>query len=391
MSVKPLKPTTHMIFWACATTLFILTVLLFKAVLLPFVLGVAVAYLLNPLVNRFGDIGVARAPAALMILGGFLILASAFFGIISPILYRELAQFSKDLPEYIEKFWNIMSPVTALIDEYIGGTDRTKLEELLKQNSGSAVGAANYIVQRLAAGGQAVMDMISVAIFMPIVAYFMMKEWPFITRWISDLMPRHSQGVILGLLKQIDGKISGFVRGQISVALMLGVAYAIALSLAGLKYGFLIGLMSGVLSVIPMVGSAVGLVISVAVAWFQFGDLSFVMIIAAIFIGGQLIEGNILTPKLVGDSVGLHPLWVFFALLAGGSLLGVLGMFLAVPLAAVIGVLLTFALQRYKESPYYLEAVTEPAPKEKIKPRAKPKEKAKTKTKTKPVPKKKGK
>jgi len=199
LSVKPLKPSTHLIFWACTTILFILTVMLFKSVLLPFVLGIAVAYLLNPVVNKLGDIGVARAPAALMILGGFLILVLAFFGIISPIVYRELSQFSKDLPDYIEKFWNIMSPITAQLDQYIGGADKTKLEELLKQNSGSAVNAANYIVQKLAAGGQAVMDMVSVLIFMPIVAYFMMKEWPSITKWVQDLLPRHSEEVIMGL------------------------------------------------------------------------------------------------------------------------------------------------------------------------------------------------
>ena len=172
-------------------------------------------------------------------------------------------------------------------------------------------------------------------------------------------MPRHSEGVIMGLLKQIDQKLSGFVRGQITVAVFLGVSYAIALSIAGLKYGILIGLTSGLLSVIPMVGSAIGLVVSVGVAWFQTGEISFVVIIAAIFIVGQLIEGNFLTPKLVGESVGMHPLWVFFALLAGGSLLGILGMFLAVPVAAVVGVLLSFALKKYKSSAYYKDPEVE--------------------------------
>ncbi len=192
-----------------------------------------------------------------------------------------------------------------------------------------------------------------------VVAYFMMAEWPAVTKWVRDLMPRHSEETIMGLLRQIDTKISGFVRGQISVAVVLGVSYAVMLTLAGLKYGFLIGLMSGLISVIPMVGSAVGLVVSVAVAWFQAGDIMFVLLIAGIFLGGQVIEGNFLTPKLVGDSVGLHPLWVFFALLAGGSLLGILGMFLSVPVTAVVGVLLSFAIQRYKESPYYLESDVE--------------------------------
>ncbi len=359
MSVKPLSPKTHAIFWIATTIAFITVIILFKGVLLPFVLGVAVAYLLNPIVNKMGDIGIARAPAALMILGGFLIFLLAFIGIVSPILYRELVQFSKDLPEYIEKFWAMMTPITAKLDQYIGGTDAKSIETLLKDNAGSAANAAKFILSKLAAGSQAVIDMLSVAVFMPIVAYFMMAEWPAVTKWVRDLMPRHSEETIMNLLRQIDTKISGFVRGQISVAVVLGVSYAVMLTLAGLKYGFLIGLMSGLISVIPMVGSAVGLVVSVAVAWFQAGDIMFVLLIAGIFLGGQVIEGNFLTPKLVGDSVGLHPLWVFFALLAGGSLLGILGMFLSVPVAAVVGVLLSFAIQRYKESPYYLESDVE--------------------------------
>ncbi len=375
MSVKPLKPTTHLIFWACAAIFFVSVVMLFKAVLLPFVLGIAVAYLLNPMVNNLGRAGIGRVPSSLMILGGFLVFILGFVGVVSPILYREVAQFSDDLPEYIEKFWALIAPVTAMLDEYIGGDDKKDIETLLRENAGSATKAAQFIVQKLAAGSQAVMDVISVIVFMPIVAFFMMAEWPKVTKWVHDLMPRHSEEVIVGLVKQIDEKLSGFVRGQLSVALFLGVAYAVALTIAGLKYGFLIGIMSGFLSVIPMVGSAVGLIVSIAVAWFQMGDITFVAIIAAIFIGGQVIEGNFLTPKLVGDSVGLHPLWVFFALLAGGSLLGVLGMFLAVPVAAVIGVLLSFGISKYKDSAYYLDAELED-----VKPERKTKTAAKKKT-----------
>ncbi len=363
MSVKPLQPKTHIIFWTCAITVFILVVTMLKSALLPFVLGIAVAYFLNPIVNKLGMIGIARGPAAMMILGGFIIFMVGFIGVISPIIYRELTAFSQDLPGYIERIMALLAPITEKLDAYIGGANKQGIEEMLKNNSGSAVNAAKFVFSKLAAGGQAVMDVISVAIFMPVVAYFMMKEWPCVTKWTQDLMPQHSKDVIMDLLMQIDKKLSGFVRGQISVAVMLGVTYAVALTIAGLKYGFMIGLLSGLLSVIPMVGSAVGLLISVAVAWFQAGDIVFVGIIAAIFIAGQLIEGNILTPKLVGDSVGLHPLWVFFALLAGGSLLGILGMFLAVPVAAVIGVLLSFAFSKYKQSAYYLDPVLEEAPK----------------------------
>ncbi|MGH1456641.1 MAG: AI-2E family transporter [Alphaproteobacteria bacterium] len=382
MSVKPLQPKTHLIFWACAVTAFIAVVVMLQSALLPFVLGIAVAYLLNPIVNKLGQVGIARGPAAMMILGGFMIFLIGFIGVVSPIIYREITSFSQDLPGYIERIMAILAPLTEKLDTYIGGTDKQSIEEMLKNNSGSAVNAAKFVFSKLAAGGQAVMDIISVAIFMPVVAYFMMKEWPYVTKWAQDLMPHHSKEIIMDLLKQIDQKLSGFVRGQISVAVMLGVAYAIALTIAGLKYGFMIGLMSGLLSVIPMVGSAVGLIVSVAVAWFQAGDIVFVGIIAAIFIAGQVIEGNFLTPKLVGDSVGLHPLWVFFALLAGGSLLGILGMFLAVPVAAVIGVLLSFAIYKYKQSAYYLDAVLEDQPKKKT-PKKTPKTKPKPKSKSK--------
>ncbi len=356
MTTRPLKASTHFIFWVCALFVFILTIALFKEVLLPFVLGTAVAYLLNPFVNKLGQIGIARAPASLMILGGFIILIVSFAAAISPIVFREMSQFIDDFPVYIDKFWELVTPLTNQLDQYIGYSDDETAKQFLKDNVGSALGIANITAQKIASGGMAVLDMISITIFMPIVAYFMMKEWPRVTRWVTDLIPRHSEDVAMGLLKQIDQKLSGFVRGQVTVALFLGISYAIALSLAGLKYGILIGLTSGVLSIIPMVGSAIGLIVSVCVAWFQTGELTFVALIAAIFIIGQLIEGNFLTPKLVGNSVGLHPLWVFFALLAGASLLGILGMFLAVPIAAVAGVLLSFALTKYKSSAYYQDS-----------------------------------
>lgn len=353
MAINHIKPQTQAIFWACAVALFILVIMLFKAVLLPFVLGIAVAYLLNPLVEKFAAIGIARRPASMMILGGFLILVVAFLGAVIPILIREAAQLGEELPEYIRKIMEILAPFTAMIDQYVGGHDEESLKKLLAENSGSAANVANAILGKIAQGSQAIFDMVSVIIFMPVVAYFMMVEWERICAWVRDLIPRHAEEVVMELLHEINKKLSGFVRGQISVAVFLGLAYALALGLAGLKYGILIGLCSGLLSVIPMVGSAIGLIVSVAVAWFQSGDLAFVAMIAGIFIAGQLIEGNYLTPKLVGDSVGLHPLWVFFALLAGGSLLGLLGMFLAVPIAATIGVLLSFALHSYKKSGYY--------------------------------------
>ncbi len=186
MSVKPLQPKTHLIFWACAVTAFIAVVVMLQSALLPFVLGIAVAYLLNPIVNKLGQVGIARGPAAMMILGGFMIFLIGFIGVVSPIIYREITSFSQDLPGYIERIMAILAPLTEKLDTYIGGTDKQSIEEMLKNNSGSAVNAAKFVFSKLAAGGQAVMDIISVAIFMPVVAYFMMKEWPYVTKWAQD-------------------------------------------------------------------------------------------------------------------------------------------------------------------------------------------------------------
>ncbi len=346
----------HFIFWSAAFAGFIMLVWLFKGMLLPFVLGIAVAYLLNPIVNKLGGVGLARGPAALAILFTFFLVIGGLMVAVAPVAYNELLQLSKDIPGYADRIGVLIEPLSRWVQDLIGQRNGEELQAIVGRHAGSAFGVAGKLVGGLAAGGQAVVDVISLVVIMPIVAYFMMKEWPKITNWAQDLMPRHSEKTIMGLLKEIDKKIAGFVRGQISVAFILAVVYAVGLSLAGLKYGFLIGLSAGFLSVIPMVGSAIGLVVSVGVACFQWlpdGEWIRVAVVAGIFITGQIVEGNFLTPKLVGDSVGLHPLWVFFALLAGGSLFGILGMFLAVPVAAIAGVLLAFGIAQYKASAYY--------------------------------------
>jgi predicted PurR-regulated permease PerM len=287
-----------------------------------------------------------------LILAGFFVFLASALAALTPILYRELLAFSDELPAYIDNLWALLEPVSQYAQGMMGG-DGTSLRDMLSTHAGSAVDLAGQVVQGLAAGGQAAFGALSIVVLMPIVAYFMMKEWNYMTSWVIDLIPKQNKRVIMDLFREIDRKLSGFIRGQVSVALILAVSYALALSFLGLKYGFLIGFSAGLLSIIPMVGSTLGLVVAVLVAWFQVGDWIYVLTIAAVFLVGQLIEGNILTPKLVGKSVGLHPLWVFFALLAGGALFGILGMVLAVPVAAVAGVLIAFAIKQYKSSRIY--------------------------------------
>lgn len=341
------------IFWSLAAAALIAFVFIFKSVLTPFVLGIAIAYLLNPLVTKLGRVKISRTPATVIILGGFVIFMAALIALISPILYRQITEFANDLPGYIDQIWDAAQPASRRIMAVFGVNGETDVKALLKENSGAAADVAKKILGGIASGGQAIIDTIFILTVTPIVAFFMMQEWPKITNWVEDLLPRDYKKTILDLIEQIDQKLAGFIRGQITIAFFLGLGYAVALTIAGLKYGFLIGLCAGFLSIIPMVGSTLGLLVSVAVAWFQSGELSYMAIIAGIFLVGQLIEGNILSPKIMGDSVGLHPLWVFFALMAGGALFGILGMLLAVPVAAVAGVLLAFAITQYKSSSLY--------------------------------------
>ncbi len=361
----------HIYFWAGTFAAFLGFVYIFKSVLLPFVLGLAIAYLLNPLVQALGKLKINRSIAALTILLSFFAVLGLFIALIAPVLYRQSLEFIDAAPGYANSIWDLIQPTLAMLTERLGldATTDLDIKSIISNNSETTANLAKNLLDKIAQGGQAIVSTMTNIIFTPIVAYFVMKEWVHITDWVEDLMPRDNKKTIMNLLEQIDQKVSGFVRGQISVAVILGIAYAIALTIAGLKYGALIGLGAGLLSIIPMVGSAIGLAVSVIVAYFQSFDLVYVGIIAAIFFAGQIIEGNILSPKIVGDSVGLHPLWVFFALLAGGALFGVVGMLIAVPIAAIAGVLMGFGIMQYKSSALY---------------KGKTKAKAKTKPKSKP-------
>lgn len=357
-SVKPtesqkLNAKTHAVFWLGALAGLLLVIWLFKGILMPFVLGIAIAYLLNPLVEYLGRAGVPRVPATLLILAAFVCVFLAILLTALPVLYREIMDLAERAPEIGRILWSWAEPHVIWAQSKLGHGDIEDLRTLVQNNISNAFQIGTNVVSRIASGGLILANFLTLLVLTPIVAYFMMKEYPRMVQWMDDLMPRHSAETIRDLLRQINTKVAGFVRGQLMVVSVLALFYALALSIAGLNFGFLIGITAGLLSIIPMVGSTLGLVISVAVAWFQTGEWTFVAIVAGIFLFGQIVEGNVLAPKLLGESVGLHPLWVIFALMAGGSLFGVLGMFLAVPIAAAIGVILSFAVVQYKKSPYY--------------------------------------
>lgn len=351
---------SHAIFWTVTLLVVIGLIILFKSVLFPFVLGATIAYLLNPVVEFLSRKGMNRTSATLMILGSFVLVMGIILALSVPILLREAAGFIEAAPGYADRLWAMTQPYIDTVREKLGYRISNQIETAVQDNFGKTLGASKSVISTLVAsiavGGQALVEFIASLLLTPIVAFFMMKDWPKIVRWTYSLMPRHSEAVIRDLLGQIDVKIAGFIRGQLTVCVLLGLMYAIALTIAGLNYGFVIGLATGILCIVPFVGSTAGLLVGLIVAFLQSGDISYMAVIAAIFGVGQFIEGNFITPKLMGDKVGLHPLWIMFALLAGGSLLGLTGMFLAVPMAAIIGVLVSFAIHQYKRSPYYSAA-----------------------------------
>jgi predicted PurR-regulated permease PerM len=203
-------------------------------------------------------------------------------------------------------------------------------------------------------GGSALVSVFSLIVVTPVVAFYLIYDWHKMIRVADSWIPIHQRGTVHGLAREVDGAIAGFVRGQSAVCLILGTFYAIALTLSGLNFGLLIGLISGLITFIPYVGSMTGLILSLGVAVAQFWpDYTWIAMILGIFLLGQFLEGNVLSPKLVGESVGLHPVWLIFALLAFGYLFGFVGLLVAVPLAATIGVLARFALRRYLESSFY--------------------------------------
>ena len=343
-------------FWAGVLACAFLFIWLFKGILLPFVAGFVVAYLLDPLVVRLAHRGLSRGAASLLILLTFLVFVLGSLMLTLPVLLREMTSLAFGLPGLIEQ---LRQQTTELFQ---AGTapfglplQLPDLSGLLHQSLGQALSISTGIFTGLLNGGGTAASLLSFIALMPVIAFFALKEWPNVLARADDLLPRESAPTFRDLLRKIDQRLGAFVRGQVTVCFILAAYYAVALSLAGLDYGVLIGLFSGLLSFIPFVGTGLGLIGALVVALIQsgWGEWTLPLTVLAIFALGQFAEGNFITPKLVGDAVGLHPLWILFALMAGGSLLGLLGVMIAVPVAAVLAVILDFAATQYRASSYY--------------------------------------
>jgi len=340
-------------FWLLALGVFTVFLMVFSSILLPFIAGMALAYFLDPVADWFERRGFSRLMATLAILIAFITLFALSLVVLIPILVTQAADLGGRIPGYITQLQSLLMSESNLLPSWISdqlGQIKESFAALLKEGAG----LVGTIFKQIWNSGMALLDIAALFVVTPVVAFYLLLDWDNMVEKVDKWVPRDHVETVRHLAKQIDATIAGFVRGQGSVCIILGVIYAVGLSIIGLNFGLLIGLFAGLISFIPYVGSMVGLVLALIVAIVQFWP-DFVMIgaVVAVFAVGQFFEGNILQPRLVGKSVGLHPVWLMFALFAFGALFGFVGMLIAVPAAASVGVLVRFAISRYLDSDLY--------------------------------------
>jgi predicted PurR-regulated permease PerM len=349
----PAPAGRHWPFWLAVLAVSLLLVYLLRAVLLPFVAGAAVAYFLDPSADWLERRGLSRMMATVVITVAFLVLFVAGLLLLIPALNGQVSDFLDHLPDYAEALESRIKPMVAHVAAILPASQVEKLQAGAGAGLGEVASWAGGLIKQLLTSSLALINVLSLLVITPVVAFYLLRDWDRMVATIDGWLPRAHRAAIGERMREIDRTLAGFVRGQATVCLALGTFYAIGLSIVGLDLGLVVGLAAGLISFIPYVGSIVGFVVSVALAIAQFGEAGPVLAVAGVFLVGQFIEGNFLSPYLVGERVGLHPVWVIFALLAGGSLFGFLGVLLAVPVAAVAGVLVRHALGRYLDSPLY--------------------------------------
>ncbi|WP_454848924.1 AI-2E family transporter [Rhizobium binxianense] len=344
----------QVLFWLAALVFFIAFLYIFSSILLPFIAGMAIAYFLDPVADRLERLGLSRMMATVVILIAFVIVFALALIILIPVLINQFNDFAQRLPGYISQLQLFIAQYQ---DSMLPGWIRNQIGTIKDNFSGilsEGMGFLTGLFAQIWNSGKAIVDVISLLVVTPVVAFYILLDWDRMVAKVDQWIPRDYVSDVRQIATEINQAIAGFIRGQGSLCLILGIYYAVGLSLVGLNFGLLIGLFAGMISFIPYVGSLVGLVLAVGVAIVQFWpDYLWVGAVLVVFFSGQFLEGNILQPKLVGSSVGLHPVWLMFALFAFGALFGFVGLLVAVPAAAAVGVLVRFALSRYLQSDLY--------------------------------------
>ena len=348
-----MSPRGQLRFWLIGLAVFLIVAYLLRGILLPFVAGMAVAYVLDPICDWLERHGCSRNWATIIVSIGFGIVVLIALLLLVPVLEGQIIDFAGRLPSYVDGVLNRVLPQLQTAAQRLGFGDLSDLRSSAAAQVGSIVGWIGGALARVLSSAGAFANLLSLLFITPVVAFYLLRDWDRLVRQIDSLLPRRHRDTVRAQLLEINRNLAGFARGQASVCLVLAVFYATGLSLIGLEFGLVVGLGIGVLSFIPYVGSIIGLITAVGIALAQFPSWGPVGLVLGLFALGQILEGYVLTPRLVGNRVGLHPVWVIFALLAGGALFGFVGLLLAVPSAAVIGVLTRFAVARYLGSRFF--------------------------------------
>ncbi|WP_275670512.1 AI-2E family transporter, partial [Paracraurococcus ruber] len=329
---------------------------MFSAILTPFVLAAVIAYFLDPIATRLTRLRLPRTLGALLLVLGMVAVALLGVLLLYPLLIAQVTVLLQRLPSYVLGVGQAVRDALVALSEAVGPEmfDQ-RLQDLAVGQAGAIISWLGTSIARMIGGTVALFNVFTLVTVTPVVAFYLLRDWPAMLARMDAWLPRRSAATLRQLARDTDRVLSAWLRGQLLCCALLAIYYAAALSAVGLELGLTVGLVSGLLSFIPYVGSITGLITALALALAQFGTWNGVLLVLAVFLAGQVIEGYIIYPRLLGDRVELHAVWVIFALFAGGVAFGFLGVLLAVPLAAVLGVIARYWLRRYLESPLYLD------------------------------------
>ena len=329
---------------------------LFSAILLPFVAASGIAYFLHPLTSRLTGLGVARNVAAFLVIIMLGVIGLLSVLLLYPLVVAQIGVLVTRVPVYASALRHVADHLITQAQAHLGTRYvNDRLRDLVATQAGTVIGFFTAALARIVGGGFAIFNVLSLLIVTPVVAFYLLRDWPSVIERIDQWLPRRYAGSLRAQAVEVDRILSAWIRGQLICCLLLALFYAVGLSLAGLDLGLIVGLVAGALSFIPYVGTITGAVSSIALAFAQFSHWHRIVIVAAVFVAGQLFEGYLIYPRFLGNKVELHAVWVIFALFAGAAAFGFVGVMLAVPIAATIGVLTRYWLARYLRSPLYLD------------------------------------
>ncbi|MGJ5620287.1 AI-2E family transporter [Sulfitobacter sp. MF3-043] len=336
-------------YWGIAAAVLMVALWFIGDVLLPFLLGGAIAYFLDPVADRLEAIGLSRRLATAIITIICVLIFVVMALLVVPTLVNQAISLFETAPQLARDFTNFLTErFPSLLDE--GSTLRASITSV----AAAVQERGGQVLQTALASFASILNIIILFVIVPVVAVYMLMDWDRMVAAVDAMLPRDHAPTIRHLAHEIDRTLASFVRGMGTVCLILGTYYAITLMLVGLQFGLVVGFVAGLVTFIPYLGALIGGALAIGLALFQFwGDWVSIGLIAGIFGLGQVIEGNVLTPKLVGSSVGLHPVWLILALSAFGTLFGFVGMLVAVPVAAAIGVIARFGVEQYQQSLLY--------------------------------------